>query len=394
MEAQDAVFRITAETLADNGVAYVSYNTYPGWHLRNIVRDICLHHAGNEGGPKLRVARARWMLEKLATQTAEKTPYGQMLRGEAKQNAGRPDSYILGEFLATHNTPCYFHEFVERADRFGLRFLSETDLASSIPETLEVETAELVRTIADQSGVMLEQYMDFFIGRPFRRSLLVKAAVQASRTITPARLAGLHFACNLQRDPDSGDGKVTYRRSNAVVSDPEPALQRVLDYLEASYPATRTVDEMISHAAGPDYVGDEATREAFLSTFLSLLAKGLLDLSSVSVGGGRATDRCPEVWRLARIEAAEGQEWLSTWRHAPIGNDAGMRVVVPLADGKHDRELLRKAVEDALLSGAIALKGLDITLPEGRKQLGPLAGKILEQILLRIERAGLLAAQG
>ena len=112
---------------------------------------------------------------------------------------------------------------------------------------------------------------------------------------------------------------------------------------------------MISHAAGPDYVGDEATREAFLSTFLSLLAKGLLDLSSVSVGGGRAITAAPKSGACAH-RGRGGQEWLSTWRHAPIGNDAGMRVVVPLADGKHDRELLRKRSKTHC-SQAIALKG-------------------------------------
>ena len=34
------VLEICQRHLAPNGVAYISYNTYPGWHIRGIARDI------------------------------------------------------------------------------------------------------------------------------------------------------------------------------------------------------------------------------------------------------------------------------------------------------------------------------------------------------------------
>jgi SAM-dependent methyltransferase len=37
---QEAILRIVATHLAPTGLAYVSYNTHPGWHLRQVVRDI------------------------------------------------------------------------------------------------------------------------------------------------------------------------------------------------------------------------------------------------------------------------------------------------------------------------------------------------------------------
>lgn len=36
---QEAILHIVATHLAPTGFAYVSYNTYPGWHLRQVVRD-------------------------------------------------------------------------------------------------------------------------------------------------------------------------------------------------------------------------------------------------------------------------------------------------------------------------------------------------------------------
>jgi SAM-dependent methyltransferase len=48
--AREAILRIVGESLADNGVAYLSYNVYPGWQLRNVVRDMMVYHAGPEAG--------------------------------------------------------------------------------------------------------------------------------------------------------------------------------------------------------------------------------------------------------------------------------------------------------------------------------------------------------
>src|SRR6267142_1438469 len=39
-EVQNRILTICNRNLAPNGVAYVSYNTYPGWHVRGMVRDL------------------------------------------------------------------------------------------------------------------------------------------------------------------------------------------------------------------------------------------------------------------------------------------------------------------------------------------------------------------
>ena len=46
--AREAILRIAGRQLTTNGVAYVSYNVYPGWHLRSIIRDLMLFLAGHE----------------------------------------------------------------------------------------------------------------------------------------------------------------------------------------------------------------------------------------------------------------------------------------------------------------------------------------------------------
>jgi SAM-dependent methyltransferase len=43
---QDAIFDVCARLLTPNGIAYISYNTYPGWSFRGVARDIMCFHAG------------------------------------------------------------------------------------------------------------------------------------------------------------------------------------------------------------------------------------------------------------------------------------------------------------------------------------------------------------
>ena len=41
---QDKLLSIIRRHLGANGIAYISYNVYPGWHLDNIVRDMMMYH--------------------------------------------------------------------------------------------------------------------------------------------------------------------------------------------------------------------------------------------------------------------------------------------------------------------------------------------------------------
>jgi hypothetical protein len=77
---REAILRISADNLTKNGVAYVSYNVYPGWHLRGVIRDMMIYHAGTEGEPMMRIAKARWVLDNIAKSSRGGTPYGEMLR--------------------------------------------------------------------------------------------------------------------------------------------------------------------------------------------------------------------------------------------------------------------------------------------------------------------------
>ena len=64
------IFEICALHLNPQGVAYISYNTYPGWHLRGTVREMMLYHVRRWESPHDRVTHARALLDFLRARGA------------------------------------------------------------------------------------------------------------------------------------------------------------------------------------------------------------------------------------------------------------------------------------------------------------------------------------
>lgn len=59
---QDAILSAFRKLLVPDGVAYISYNVYPGWKAKEIVRDAMLMRSGGRETPEERVAYARGMI--------------------------------------------------------------------------------------------------------------------------------------------------------------------------------------------------------------------------------------------------------------------------------------------------------------------------------------------
>src|SRR5689334_8568823 len=67
---REAILRIVATRLSDNGVAIVSYNVMPGWHLKRIVRDAMLAHAAHIADPAQKVGQAKALMNFLKDKVA------------------------------------------------------------------------------------------------------------------------------------------------------------------------------------------------------------------------------------------------------------------------------------------------------------------------------------
>ena len=62
-DVQEKILEIGRDHLTPNGVMYVSYNTYPGWHLRGVVREMMRYHVADFDSPQMKIKQARGLLD-------------------------------------------------------------------------------------------------------------------------------------------------------------------------------------------------------------------------------------------------------------------------------------------------------------------------------------------
>ena len=141
--AQKRILEICRDRLSPKGVAYISYNAYPGWFMRGMIREMMLHHIKKISDPKQKTTQARALLAFLVASTeGQTTPYAQCLKEELDLLSKHSDAYLFHDHLEENNHPMFFYEFMEMAKEHGLQFMSETNLSGMITSNLPPKAAE------------------------------------------------------------------------------------------------------------------------------------------------------------------------------------------------------------------------------------------------------------
>jgi SAM-dependent methyltransferase len=189
---RDAILDVCARRLAPNGVAYVSYNTYPGWHMRGMIRDMM--RSTPSGSPPRAAGRPGPGAARLPRPVVPaEGAYSTLLKSELEGVRKQADHYLFHEHLEEVNDPLYFHQFVEMATAHGLRYLGEARVGTMVTGNFGPDVQKTLQTLpADQ--VQTDQYMDFLRNRMFRETLLVPAAAAPNWTIQPECARAMHVA--------------------------------------------------------------------------------------------------------------------------------------------------------------------------------------------------------
>ncbi len=167
IEVQNHVFALCQQYLAKNGVAYISYNTLPGWQMGNVVRDQLQAKTQDIEDPVLKVHYARRLLRELSfDMQSDPNAYSQLLQNEIALINEHSDNQLLHEHLSPYNYPLYITDFVQQAARYQLQYLSDAFLSND--EVLFSIDHELIETL---------QRQDILKNRRFRCTLLCHQAV-------------------------------------------------------------------------------------------------------------------------------------------------------------------------------------------------------------------------
>jgi SAM-dependent methyltransferase len=346
---RDRLMQLIAAHLAPNGVAFVSYNTYPGCYQRRMLWEILRFHTDHLADPQARLAEARALAGLMGRNETVMDAWGKTLRTDLERLAQGVTAHALHDDLSPVNEPVYFHQFVEHAGRHGLRFLAEAEFKAMGHAGLAAE----VRQLLDGLDLLTrEQYLDFFRLRRFRQTLLCHADVPLEHRVTPERIADFLLSTpagkriQLSGAGDAADGGP----GGGAPSVEESLLQAALDELNAASPVRISFPDLLARlrrrpeAGLPDQLGELRLRElVFGAARAGAVSLHLSNPALVLEPGPR-----PEASPVARLQLAAGDIVTSLCHDAVKLDDAPARRLVGLLDGTRGRDDLARELGDLL----------------------------------------------
>ncbi|HVW00201.1 MAG TPA: methyltransferase regulatory domain-containing protein [Planctomycetaceae bacterium] len=344
-EVQRKMLEVCCRNLTPHGIVYLSYNTYPGWHMKGTIRDMMLFHAAKFPDPKTRIAQSRALLDFLSQAVpAENNLYGTLLKTELDFIRKQSDSYIFHEYLESFNDPMYFHQFVEMAAQAGLQYVGESELSAMFGGHFSPEVQKTLSQVG-HDVLQMEQYMDFLRNRTFRQTLLCHKGTNISRHLEPSLLEDLYIACNYKPKNDKIDFRAAQNeefvgKNNATVGTSNATLKAALWKLHSIFPQSikfpelyAITQEMINQGASEPMQGDKNVLGADL---LKCFVSGVVELSCAPSYCTTNIGERPRTTSLLRYQAGR-QNLVSSLRHETIQLDEFDRALIQGLDGERDR---------------------------------------------------------
>jgi len=356
-QVQDAILRVCAANLAADGVAIISYNTYPGWKFKEVVREAMLFRGNKYENPADKLAHARGMFNFMHEMSGKGSVLNQVLEQHAGALNGQfDDYYLLHEYLEPYNSPCYLSEFMACAREHKLGYLADAETQSMFVGNLGSNISEPLLRECGNDQVVLEQYMDFLRNRQFRHTLLVHAEQQGQirYQLDPARLAQLHYACVV----DSGAAAITHDDAGQSIKLGEQQLQITgtinkvaLQVLGERFPATMRVAEIVAavrQRLGRKQDDNEAAvdtaavdTDTVLKLMEILIIRGAVDYRVQALDAAYSLAEKPVALAAARADIALDPEFMPTslW-HQRIPLNIIQKLLLPKLDGSHTQAQL------------------------------------------------------
>ena len=244
-EVQKGILKLVKKNLAKNGLALISYNTYPGWKNLEVLRDVMLFRDKylTSRGVKItsenKVSFGRGALEFLK----DYSHLNSRIKSGIDAMTDKNDYYILHEYYELFNKPLYLHEFNEYLEKNGLKHIIDSDFSKSFP-MLNDELEDKINNECGDDYITREQYFDFLFDTQFRSSIITHKEniknITISKHIKISNLSNLHYRGAFSKNEN---GLYTTDDETNVSND----RSQILEFITNVYPSTTTVDEIIEN---------------------------------------------------------------------------------------------------------------------------------------------------
>ena len=397
---RDQMMAISKASLAPQGIAYVSYDAFPGSYARVMVREMMLFHIRDFRDPQQQLQQAVTLLKLLAKSGKETEPYTKTLQDEFERMSTRSREGLYHDELSPDFQPFYFYQFMEHAQRHGLQFLGETDFFEMHSGGLSAQAKEVLDKISDDV-TLREQYLDFMCGRAFRKTLLCHDDVPLDRSGKSVSVRSFFISSQARPKAESPNaapeaGETFCSPSGTELTTPNLLARSLFWYLIESRPNRIPFEKLASEVESrarrklgfvpkPDQDIASEVADFVWRTYLA----GLLELHvHVPFFATEVSER-PVASPLARLEARSGNVITTLHCRSLHLSDSLQRGVLMLLDGTRDLAALRRDLPEIFKSGTLTMEEdgkpvVDMQIVEKRIDAGT------EEILHDLARAGVL----
>ena len=396
---RDRLLAICRNNLSAKGLAYISYNTYPGCHVRDMTREMMLFHVRDLSNATDRVAQGRALLKFLASSKKEPDLYRKLLGEELEVSMERSDAALYHDDLSRVTHPVYLHEFLAHAAQHGLQFLGEAMFNELQPGDYTSATLDTIREL-ENDVIAREQYLDFLLCRRFRRTLLCHCEVPLDYELRTDVIADLYAAADLQptssvpdlRNPVIEDFQA---QKGASIQTNRPLEKAALWHLSQCWPRSVRITELLT--AARSLASSEEARESeqdqdardLCNLLLRAYAAGVVELHTWAPQIMTEVSDHPIASPIARFESRRGTR-ITTLRHTGIElSDENSRDLLGLLDGTRDYENLVDSLTALFDARSSEFHGDGEPVAEPSKVRALIASK-LPLALKRLARSALL----
>ena len=356
---RDKVMAVCRDHLSPNGIAYISYNTMPGGHIRGIFRDIMRFHTRQIDDPAGKIEQATSIVKFLAAGCVNQNDvYLALVQDEMKRSLlEKNEAVLFHDDLADVNQAYYFHEFIDHATKFQLKYLAEADFFELADHQYPPPVRAALEEMGARDPLLREQYLDFLKFRRFRQTLLVRENVGVERHAIPDRLRTLAISAQVTtvtKEPSLARGSaISFRGpTGSAVTIDQPLAKAALLHLGEKYPLPVPFVELLTAATNRPGLPVVSMEDE--TNLLDILSEsylvGLIELHAGPPKFVRHAGPLPETSRLARLQLQHGIDLVTNYRHSHIRVEPGLsRALIEHLDGTRDRaQLLNDLVEWAM----------------------------------------------
>lgn len=353
-ELQDKLIEICSQNLTAEGLAYISYNTLPGWNMIKSLREMMLYHIQGFATPQEKVNQAKLLLEfVLESVKGSDSAYEKVIASELSLLSSTNAAYFAHDHLEDQNNPVYFHEFMQKAFKNKLQFLGEARVSSMYVGNLPAKAQEKLAEITDI--YRMEQYKDFITNRRFRETILCHQDVKINRSIEPKDINKFAMVLNVRAPQplsvvnlnDAAELEFAGANNpNIKVRTTSPEMKAVLYTFSENLNHPLTLDQLVDKAHDKLPSADKAAIRANIEMqAMAFALQGILEITVEKPKFQIEIKEKPEVSKLARYQAENSAHtWITNSFHTPVVVSNIEKLVIRYLDGQRTRSQIEEEV--------------------------------------------------